>query len=146
MPLEFRLFASWLGKQMMSLPPPPFFPARVCYEFHNLKKDSVPESFLSLYLAIMSLRNNGISWNSLMSACFQTEVQMDLERLDALGAQIPCHMILGEGDPYLTDANAKLISDKFGTDNLNLGYGHTPWFDDPQGIADALVKILLETS
>lgn len=142
MPLDFRIMASWLGTQIMSLPPPDKVPRKLIFESFNQNKDAVPDCFVHLYKSIMSLRNNSLSWNSLLRTAIAPQYEFDLERLELLSAQFPCHLIIGSQDPFLAPDKRAIIEEQFGEPAIVAGQGHLPWLEDPNGVAEAIVKFV----
>ena len=144
-PFDFKLMGgSWIGTQLMSWPPPKGVPQKLLLETFQQTQDAVPECFVGLYHAMMSLRNTSLSWNSLLRVTLihAKEIEYDLEELDIFANRFPCQLIVGCDEPFLSEEKQKVIESKFGRPAMVVGKGHLPWLEDPRGVAKAIVTAL----
>ena len=115
-PFKFKLLGSWIGTQLMASPPPASMPAQLHLEDHQQTKEGIPDCYVELYRAIMSLRNNSLSWNYLLRAYFGNKsLWYDLSTLNqVLAPDIKCSFLVGKSEPFLLNQNWRLLKSNSG--------------------------------
>ena len=144
-PFIFKLLGSSLGSQMAVRRPP----VSVCHEmvFNQFaqQRDSIPDSYLDLFHAFMSLRNSSLSWTYLLRGVLENEEKyyFDCNKLEMeLSSKFPCHLIVGENEKFFRPEVQEITARQFGRATVVIkDGGHLPWHEDSGRVASVLASI-----
>ena len=140
----------------MARPPPRSVAEDLIYVTHGQERTKVPECYVELYHAFMSVRNNSLSWNYWLR-CILSQLDMyqfDLNSLkDAFGGDngkgvdgmqdlFPCLFIVGENDTFIDSHHIKVIEDQFGKPAVVVpNGGHLPWHEASELVSNELITM-----
>lgn len=146
--VSFYFLGTWLGKQIMAQTPPANVPVELLKDTFCQDMEKVPQEAITALHCAMSVRGNSLSWQSLLSRgtllfSSNNPVEWPPEVLGEISKKLPCQFMVGIQDNFCSQGLQETLASMCGQEKVDIvGQGHLPWYDDPQGVVDRILKFV----